>query len=301
MMSGVLITMILCSLFIVLALLAIIHSKRRELNEKANRHFIITAGLTIDGSKPIEQSYRATLIERLFKRAGVELKQRHAVIMLIIILVLTVLTVQSKGIAVAAMVPVFAIIISYMWLWHRAHNRIKAMLNQLPLFLDQVLRSLGAGRSMETALQTATAETPQPLREVFERVLRVNRLGYDLGLSIQEMADLYQIRELYLVSLAIRVNRTYGTSVRELLNNIAKMIHEREAARRELKTMTGETRVTAWVLGLLPIAIGTYILFMNPEYMQTMLEDSGGKKMLLFAVLLQLSGGFILWRMIKSI
>ncbi len=300
-MSSLWLTLLLSTTLIIFAIVVILQSQKRELNEKANRHFIVTAGLKIDGRRNIEHSHRATLIERFLKRAGVELRQRHALMILIFITFVTVVVIQTKGILLGILVPISAVIGIYLWLWRRANNRVKAMLNQLPLFLDQVLRSLGAGRSMETALQVATNETPQPLKEVFERVLRVNNLGYDLGLSIQEMADLYRIRELYLVSLAIRVNRTYGTSVRELLNNIAKMIHEREAARRELKTMTGETRVTAWVLGLLPIAIGMYILFVNPEYMQTMLEDAAGKMMLTIAILLQLIGGFILWRMIKSI
>lgn len=294
-------TLLFSSTLIIFAIVLILQSKKRELNEKANRHFIVTAGLKIDGRREIEQSHTATLLERQLKRAGVELRQRHALFILIFITMMTIVVIQTKGLLLGCLVPISTVIGIYLWLWRRANNRIKAMLNQLPLFLDQVLRSLGAGRSMETALQVATTETPEPLKEVFERVLRVNNLGYDLGLSIQEMADLYRIRELYLVSLAIRVNRTYGTSVRELLNNIAKMIHEREAARRELKTMTGETRVTAWVLGLLPIAIGMYILFVNPEYMQTMLEDAAGKMMLSIAILLQLIGGFILWRMIKSI
>ncbi|MEX0615187.1 MAG: type II secretion system protein, partial [Methylophaga sp.] len=92
-----------------------------------------------------------------------------------------------------------------------------------------------------------------------------------------------------------------GSSVRDLLNNIVKMIHDREAARRELRTMTGETRVTAWVLGLLPLMIAAYILMMNPGYMLTMWQDDSGKIMLMAALGFQGIGAFILWRMIKSI
>jgi len=140
-----------------------------------------------------------------------------------------------QGLLTAIFIPLLVIVFISLWLQRRASKRIKDILFQLPLFLDQVLRSLGTGRSMEGALELATLESSEPLKTVFERVLRENRLGKDLGMAIQETAELYRLHELYLVSMAIRVNRTYGSSVRELIKNIVKMIHEREAARRELK------------------------------------------------------------------
>jgi tight adherence protein B len=132
-------------------------------------------------------------------------------------------------------------------------------------------------------------------------VLRANELGADLGETIQETADLYRINELYLLALAIRINRTYGSSVRDLLQNVVKMIHDREAARRELRALTGETRVTAWVLGLLPPGMAVYIMAMNPKYLESMWQDPSGQVMLVIAVVLQIAGAFVLWRMIKSI
>lgn len=300
-MTALFISYALAALLIVLALIAVFRSNRQEMNEKAYRHFTETAGLSIDGSKIRERRHKVTPIKQLFWRAGLQPQSRHIMLTAAIILPLTLLVGFKNGIVAAGMVPLLSALLIYMWLWQRANSRVKAILFQLPLFLDQVLRALGTGRSMESALQLAAKEAKQPLKEIFERVLRVNRLGDDLGQSIQQMAELYRVHELYLVSLAIRVNRTYGSSVRDLLNNIVKMIHDREAARRELRTMTGETRVTAWVLGLLPIMIAAYIMMMNPDYMLTMWEDDSGKIMLLAALVLQAVGGFALWRMIKSI
>lgn len=291
----------LAGLLLILALVAMLRSGKQELNEKANRHFAHIAGMAIDGRQIIERRRRSSGVKQMFWRAGLEPQEKHYLIATSVTLLITVLVGLNQGLLAALMVPLILAIIFYLWLWQRANARIKSILLQLPLFLDQVLRALGTGRSMESALQLAASETPDPLKEIFERVLRANRLGDDLGQSIQQVAELYRVQELYLVSLAIRVNRTYGSSVRDLLNNIVKMIHEREAARRELRTMTGETRVTAWVLGMLPIMIAGYIMMMNPGYLLTMWQDDGGKIMLVTALGFQAVGAFILWRMIKSI
>ncbi|WP_416234635.1 type II secretion system F family protein [Methylophaga sp. OBS4] len=284
-----------------LALLAVYKSGAQELSEKTTRHFAESANIAIGGHESRGKRQRANRIQQLFWRAGVEPSQWHIVSLTMLACLLTLIVAAMQGILAALLMPLLLAALVYFWLWHKGQSRIKAIIFQLPLFLDQVLRALSTGRSMESALGLATQEAAQPLKDIFERVLRANQLGKDLGQAIQETAELYRVQELYLISLAIRVNRSYGSSVRELLNNIVKMIHDREATRRELRTLTGETRVTAWVLGLLPIMIAGYIVMMNPGYMETMWEDSAGRIMLVAALLFQAIGAFALWRMIKSI
>lgn len=296
-----LIAYLLAGLLTLLAFVTLYRSGTKELSEKTTRHFASTARIVIGGRESREQRRRSSWMQKLFWRAGMEWHAWQVYVAMLLTLLLSVLATLWHGWPALIGVPMLMMLSLYVWLAHRAQGRIKAILYQLPLFLDQVLRAIGTGRSMEGALALATREAAQPLRDIFERVLLANRLGEDLGESIQEAAELYRVQELYLLSLAIRVNRSYGSSVRELLNNIVKMIHDREAARRELRTLTGETRVTAWVLGLLPVLIVGYIMMMNPGYMLVMWEDGAGRIMMLMALLLQLTGAFVLWRMIKRI
>jgi hypothetical protein len=51
-----------------------------------------------------------------------------------------------------------------------------------------------------------------------------------------------------LFALGLKVNHRYGGNASELLENLIKMIREREQAARQLSAMTGETRITAVVL-----------------------------------------------------
>ncbi|MBO6754472.1 MAG: hypothetical protein JJ903_15505, partial [Spongiibacter sp.] len=62
-----------------------------------------------------------------------------------------------------------------------------------------------------------------------------------------------------------------------------------------------ETRFTAVVLAVLPILIGGYMFYTNPEMMLDVWEQSSGRKMLYFAGFMELTGIFVLWRMINSI
>jgi tight adherence protein B len=70
---------------------------------------------------------------------------------------------------------------------------------------------------------------------------------------------------------------------------------------RELRAMTGETRVTAWVLGAMPTMIAGFMVYSSPSYIGTMWYDPSGRTVLMVAGGFQALGVLILWRMIKSI
>ncbi|MFZ5957702.1 type II secretion system F family protein [Pseudomonas knackmussii] len=180
-------------------------------------------------------------------------------------------------------------------------RRLQRMIRQMPRFLDQVVRSLHAGRTLGDALEQAVGNAEVPLREIFARVNNHVQLGISLPEALQEIADLYAVDELHILALGVSVNYRYGGNTTELLDNIIKVIHEREKISRQLHAMTGETRLSAVVLAVLPVGLGGYILAANPGYLMTMWTDPVGRWMLLTSLGLQLLGCFLLWRMLKSV
>ena len=85
------------------------------------------------------------------------------------------------------------------------------------------------------------------------------------------------------------------------LENLIKLIREREQGARQLSAMTGETRITAVVLAVLPVSVAGYFMLSNPNYLMTMWHDSVGQRLLFFAFVLQALGCVVLWRMLRSI
>ena len=86
-----------------------------------------------------------------------------------------------------------------------------------------------------------------------------------------------------------------------MLENLIKLIREREQGARQLSAMTGETRLTAVVLGLLPVGMVGFFLVTNPGYLLHMWNDASGRRMLLMAFGLQVFGCLALWRMLRSV
>lgn len=185
-------------------------------------------------------------------------------------------------------------------LWRSAATQ-RTLLQQLPIFIDQIIRSMGIGRSFESSLLQAIENSPPPLSKALENVVIDNSLGGDLVESLTDSAELYRIHELHIITLALKINRRYGGSIKSMLESIITLIRQKEQAQRELKALTGETRLTAWLLGSMPIALAGYMMIQNPQYVGYLLEAPNGYAIIYTALGLQTVGGLILWRMLRSI
>ena len=183
----------------------------------------------------------------------------------------------------------------------RYHRRVRRMVEQLPLLLDHSVRSLKAGRTLTDAVLNAIEASSDPLKSSISRVARNVQLGVSLPEAVQDFAELYERDEFRMFALGLKVNHRYGGNASELLENLIVLIRERESGARKLRAMTGETRVTALVLALLPLLVGGYFMVTNPTFLVNMWHDASGQHLLIAAFGLQAIGCFALWRMVRSV
>jgi len=196
------------------------------------------------------------------------------------------------------LLPPLALRLYIAWLYRR---RLRRMIEQLPQLLDHAIRSLKSGRTLTDAVMGGIDASSNPLKKAMGRVQRNVQLGVNMPDAVHDFAELYNQDELRMFALGLQVNHRYGGSASELLENLIKLIREREQGARQLRAMTGETRMTAIVLGVLPVTVGSYFMATNPAYLLGMWSDADGQRMLVAAVLLQLLGCLALWRMLRSV
>ena len=183
----------------------------------------------------------------------------------------------------------------------RYQRLVQRMIEQLPQLLDHSVRSLKSGRTLADAVLGGIESTENPLKQAMSRIQRNVQMGVSLPESVSDFAEFYEQDEFRLFALGLKVNHRYGGNASELLENLIKMIREREQGARQLKAMTGETRMTAYVLAGLPVLMVGYFLAVNPGYLMTMWNDGTGRYLLLGALAMDLTGTWLMWRMLRSI
>jgi tight adherence protein B len=154
----------------------------------------------------------------------------------------------------------------------RVARRRKAFEAQLPEALSLIASSLEAGHTALRAVQSMMEESEPPLSEEFERVVAETRLGDPLVDALERMAARIDVPDLAWVVQAIRIQQTVGGKLADLLFTLAEFMRGREEIRREVRVLTAEGRLSAYLLGALPVCLFFFIKTSSPDYLEPMLH-----------------------------
>lgn len=281
-----------------------VSAEHAQLQEQVEAHFskILPRGTTISGVPGKPKSKFHFWRARASIYLGFELQGWHVLALFIGIVLMIGAGYRLVGWGGTSGILLLLILaFGFLLPYTRLKKKQQLTISQIPMFVDQVMRSLGTGRSIESAIRNSADDMPAPLQPILQRVVRAADLGADMAETLSEAAELHELRELNLIALAIRMSSIYGSSPKEMLQSVVQMIRHQEAAHRELAALTGETRISAWVLGLTPIVIAAYIMLVNPSYLDTMLRDPSGRSVLYVAIGMQGIGVFVIWRMLRSV
>ena len=165
-------------------------------------------------------------------------------------------------------------------------KRADHLREQLPDVLTIMASSLRAGHSFMQALDTVAKEIAQPAATEFQRVVAEIRLGRPAEDALEALAERVGSADFMWAVLAVNIQREVGGNLAEILDNVADTLRERATLRRQIKVLTAEGRLSAWVLALLPVGIALYMTAANPHYIGLLVTQNIGRVML--------AGGLIL-------
>jgi len=222
-----------------------------------------------------------------------------ATIAVIGILVLCLLAGLLGGVIAAVGVLLLLLLASVFAVWLRLQKVRRQLISQLPAYIDAMVRLITIGNSTQAAFQLAIATTQAPLRGHMERSAALVRAGVDLDRALHQTANNVRVEEMFLLASILGLGVRYGGRSDLLLERVANFMRDREQAEHELVAMSAETRLSAWILGLLPLGVGTFLVVVNPDYFLSMWNDDTGRMLIFSSAGLQLLGAFFLYRLAR--
>jgi tight adherence protein B len=182
----------------------------------------------------------------------------------------------------------------------RARRRMRALSDAMLGFLERVRQLITVGNSLATALERAVANSPPVVVLALVPTIRRIHNGGGVAESLERCAEELDIYELNLLATAARTNLRFGGSMTQILRNMIENIRRRSAVERELRADTTQIRASAWVLGLLPVVVGGVVMFSNRDYARWFLETDSGHRMIVYAVLSQLIGVWLMRMIVRT-
>ncbi len=183
----------------------------------------------------------------------------------------------------------------------RRQQRDSALVRQMPDTLDMIVRALRVGQSVDNALRDVSRNCPPPLGAEIRTVYEEIALGIPFPAALRNFETRFaRLADVKLMTTAFIIQRETGGNLTRVLSNLSDLIRQRDSLKRQIKAMTAEGRSSAFILGVLPLAVGGFFWIIRPEYIQTLFSHPMGRKMLLAAILLEI-GGFVVMRLMTRI
>jgi tight adherence protein B len=158
----------------------------------------------------------------------------------------------------------------------RQRRREHALQDQLAEAVSLIAGALRSGRSLHQAIELAADDLDAPLGATFRRLTDRTELGDPMERAIDDWAVDVGGPDARLVAGVLRLHRRTGGSLAATLDDLVVTLRDRRAAARELESLTAQARLSANILGLLPIGFFLFLSIVARRDLQTAYETPAG-------------------------
>ncbi len=185
------------------------------------------------------------------------------------------------------------------WIKNMGRKRLNNFGKQLVDALMLLSSSLRAGMSLPQAFEVLTEEMPAPISDEFALVVKENKMGVTLEDCLAHLKQRMPLDDLELLTTAISISRETGGDLTEIFANLVHTIREKRKLDDRVRVLTVQGRLQGAIMGLLPIAFGVFIYFINPRNFDVMLNDKFGQMLLVWAAISEVIGVILIRKLSK--
>ena len=168
---------------------------------------------------------------------------------------------------------VLGLFIPVLGLQMRANRMRKKMMEQFPIALDVFVRGLRAGHPVASALDLLTVELADPIGSQFGIVVDEVTYGAELRDALHAMAERWDLTDMRMFVVSLSVQNETGGNLAEILENLSKVIRDRQSMMLKVRALSSEGRMTAIILTALPILAFTSLFTLNPQFYLDVSDD----------------------------
>lgn len=178
-------------------------------------------------------------------------------------------------------------------------RRQKKFLEDFADALEAMVRLLKAGMPVTEAIAMASREFTGPIGEEMARIYESQKIGTSLPEAVLEAARRMPLTEMQMFATGVSIQAQTGSSLSEVLTNLARVIRSRFRLRRKVQALSAEAKASAMIIGSLPFLIGGGMYLINKDYMMILFDRPIGQAWLIGSALWMSIGIFVMRAMIN--
>lgn len=252
------------------------------------------------GGKLLSNIRHARGLDFKMQKAGIPLLGTEFLILLGIsaFLSASIVSIVTKKLFAGILVAIVVVVAEWVYVLLKISRREAAFTNQLGDCLMMVANAMRAGFSFLQAMDLIAKEMEPPISDEFKHVMRDISLGASVERALDDMDKRVSSPDFSLVVTAVLIQQQVGGDLAHILDTISDTIQDRIRMRREVYTLTSQGRISGYVLGVLPFALGAFISITNPGYIEPLFTERLGQIAIGIAVVMVLIGFIIIQRIV---
>jgi len=200
---------------------------------------------------------------------------------------------------ISILLGVLGLFIPKIYFKTKESKKISVFEKQLPRALTIMSNGLKSGFNIYQSLEVVTEDLTPPISLEFEKVIREVKLGSSLTQAIDNLSKRINSKEMQFVAKTIILAMESGGKIAEILDKISTLMKEREKFNLKVKAMTTQGRMSAIVVGIMPVILFIAIFAMQPDMMKNFVMNPIGMVLMLVSVILIIVGMIVVKKIVE--
>jgi len=145
-----------------------------------------------------------------------------------------------------------------------------------------------SGASLTQAIRYAATEAVPPVRDDLGTVVEQLDTGIALDRALRSWSSTRPTANVELVVGALELHRRSGGDLPTVLDQVVGTIRDRVSIAREVRSLTAQARMSAWILGLLPVGFFGFLWLTSRRDIEGAMSTPVGIACVVVGLLLEL-------------
>ncbi len=174
--------------------------------------------------------------------------------------------------------------VAYFFVEKRSAQRLAKFEEQFPDALDVMKRMLITGHPIKQAFYEVGQELNDPIANEFRHTFNLLNYGYDMRLAVMQMVERNPTVSMMAFSSAVLLQKETGGNLAENLDKVSSVLRARFKLTRKIKTLSAESRLSAWILILVPFVVFLMLNIIDPEFIDPLINDPRGVELIMYGI-----------------
>lgn len=216
---------------------------------------------------------------------------------IIVAAILFILT--KKLILTAAAAFVFGFGLPRWFLNFLIGRRQKKFVQNFADAMDIIVRGVRTGLPLNDCLKIIAHEAPDPVGSEFLRVVEGEQVGVPLEVCLERMYERMPTSEVNFFSTVLNIQKTTGGNLGESLANLSNVLRGRKLLREKIKALSAEAKMSAIIIGCLPLVVMGLVTIASPDYMTELYTTPTGHRNMMIGAGMMVLGTLMMRKMIN--